>query len=161
MIATLASARWRPKEALRLGLFFCAIATWTSAAHSQPSGSFAVHGVGQSSCARMGSEYAKSPDLIAVIYTSWMEGYTSGLNALFIADGKSSFSNADHEGQWDYVRGWCSNHPLSPFVQAVIHLVAIRKQMEAICRRYHERWCTPEVADGTCFGQTRGFHSVR
>lgn len=84
----------------------------------------AFSGVGVTSCTEFAQHYKLTPKAADFVYFSWAQGFMSGYNASLLAKGGTgkdldAESNSDEEV---HIRDFCDQHPLVPFVRAVLDL---------------------------------------
>jgi hypothetical protein len=87
-------------------------------------------GSGVSSCAEFAEEYRQSPREVEVVYFAWAQGYMTGLNVMSAGQNQNQnimpfirdlLAKRPIEQQ-QYIRFWCSQHPLSSYLEAVFDL---------------------------------------
>ena len=102
-----------------------AIAATSVAAAREPTFKW---GLGVRSCAKFAQDFKENPELWETLYYVWAEGYITGFNMA-----KSSFIGQDidlnpydRNQQWrrESIRNYCAEHPLAPYSEAVVNLVA-------------------------------------
>ena len=85
-------------------------------------------GLGVRSCAKFAQDFKENPETWEAIYYVWAEGYMTGFNIA-----RSSFlgqdidlNRYDRSEQWrrESIREYCATHPLAPYSEAVVNLVA-------------------------------------
>jgi len=99
--------------------------------YSQQIENFALVGAAAQSCAQFGELYKKSPADAEVIFFTWAQGMTSGLNMSLPSRNspESGLVLSDNERQMEYIRAYCFNSPLAFYGQAVLDLYdAMRRE---------------------------------
>ena len=93
----------------------------------------ALMGVGWQSC---GKYLTTTKDVVSFddvafdfAYTSWTQGFLSGLNYDFILRSGTTTDLSDHQAQKIWIENYCKEYPLEKYLAAVVTLwVALRHQ---------------------------------
>ena len=81
----------------------------------------AGRGVGTGTCVQFGQLYKSDPKNIDLIYTSWAQGFMSGWNFSTLPSYRD-LGASTAESQMMRIRNYCDEHPLVPFVKAVLEV---------------------------------------
>ena len=86
-----------------------------------------LYGLGTGSCASFVAQYDKQPELTAIVYYSWFQGFLSAVNLTLHSDGKPP---VDYDATPDttlaeqgFLHDYCVVHPEQQFVQASLQLI--------------------------------------
>jgi hypothetical protein len=84
-----------------------------------------IMGIGTQTCGQYADVYRMSPTVADNSYFSWAQGYMSGINLGFIANGGKSknLNSISPEEQRHTLRQYCDEHPLAQYNKAVLDLL--------------------------------------
>ncbi len=106
------------KKISKLGLVFAfAVLLTANEAHAEQT--LPTYGVGGTSCAVMGKNYAKNPKLTKYVFGSWMSGFVTAVDAILFSKNHKVFNDKEGQTMWVHMRFWCNNHPMASFATGV------------------------------------------
>lgn len=82
----------------------------------------AMTGAGVSPCAFFGQQFKENPQMRALEYIGWAQGFMSGLNTQMMqTDGRSRnlSANSGYQGAAAFLQDYCDAHPLRAFEEGV------------------------------------------
>jgi hypothetical protein len=82
-----------------------------------------IAGVGALSCGEMLSRLSQEPAALSVVYSSWSQGFLTGINEGRMANGVETVDLSDSAGQWSWLQNHCQNNPLILVREAALNLV--------------------------------------
>ena len=91
---------------------------------STPAGAaetMAARGVGTGTCAEYGQFFKRDPKATDRFYASWAQGFMSGWNFSTLPKFRE-LGTMSAESHMQHIRLYCDEHPLVPFVRAVMDL---------------------------------------
>ncbi len=104
-------------------LLVASLMCWASSAFGQT----AFFGPGANSCSLFTKLYQSEPEIHELLFFAWAQGFMSGMNAvaLKLKGEVIDLSPADYDQtqQKRFLRTYCSEHPLRPYVHGVSELM--------------------------------------
>jgi hypothetical protein len=97
-----------------------------------------AEGAGLRSCGQSAKDYQQSPLMAEDVYFAWTEGFLSGANQAVksLSRPLRDLSGLPLDAQKAFIRGYCDQHPLAQYCDAVIELLdkAAREGARSVAR---------------------------